>query len=81
MYWRSNREEEDKRTVGVCVGTLNQDVLLGERGKMFCIPTDGRVWCCREIKGVTDPGSGYGGGAGDEGGVRYYEADERRMNE
>jgi hypothetical protein len=73
MYWRSDVDEDEKGMVEVSVGTFNQDVLLGDRGKTFCIPTGCRVWCCREIKGVTDPGSGYGGGVGEGQGIRYVE--------
>jgi hypothetical protein len=71
MYWRNDREEDDKGMLEMPVGTLNQDILLGDRGKTFCFPTGARVWCSREIRGVTDPGSGYGGGSGDGEGVRY----------
>jgi hypothetical protein len=80
MYWRSEREDPDD--LDVCVGTLNQDVLLGERGKVFAFPSGWRVWCSREIKGVTDPGSGYGGGVEEEEGVRFVEGTNgKRMND
>jgi hypothetical protein len=70
MYWRTDNEGSDG-SVDVFLGTLNQEELLGERGKTLCTPTGGRCWSCREIKGVTDPGSGYGGGVGEDEGIRY----------
>ncbi len=72
MHWRTTREPEEY--IDVFTGTLDQEILLGPNGKTFCTPTGGRCWCCREIPGVTSPGSGYGGGeSSDREGTRWYE--------
>jgi len=58
LYWRSDNVFE------IIVGSLDQDVLLGEDGPILCTPRLGTFWSKYQIPGVTTPEGYFGGGPG-----------------